>query len=309
MPKIQVAYVHDAKYVGFNFYQSMMSLDNTDLMPNHISSKSNTMGLVDARNHLVEYFLDKTDATHLWWIDSDMGFAPDTPQRLLKHELDAVGARTYGLGPVAPDGLGGFVTKSYLVAYDLVQQADGFLHYTPIDDIDKDELKEDQLSEQDKDTLELPDSNPKPIYLDLGLKTQTNQDDNNTNQQKTGVQQYVPRSHNSLDHAVSSPQPLLISPYPPSRENDKSGPRKLHKVAATGTGCILVSRRALELVRKDYGDCWFDQVSYPQRGEDKPMRISEDLSFCYRLGTVGIPIYIDLSVKTNHMKTVWVSER
>src|SRR5678816_4015859 len=103
MSKIQVAYVR-TEYVGHNFHHSMMAMDNTDLMPNHISARSTSMGLVDARNRLTEYFLDETDATHIWWIDSDMGFAPDTPQRLLKHELDVVGARTYGNGTVIHDG-------------------------------------------------------------------------------------------------------------------------------------------------------------------------------------------------------------
>lgn len=215
------------------------------------------MGIVDARNQLAEYFLDKTDATHMWWIDTDMGFAPDTPQRLVKHGLDVVGARTYGHSPIAPDGLGGWITRSYLVAYDLHQQADGFLHYTPID--------EDDIGESKKEVNDVP-----------------------TDKTEVTTEKTLPNENEDEDD-----EPNLI------------------KVAATGTGCLLVSRNALEKIRDVYdGNVWFDQVSYPKREGDKnQIRISEDMSFCYRLGTVGIPVYIDLSVRTNHMKTVWVGAK
>lgn len=219
------------------------------------------MGLVDARNNLTEYFLDRTDATHMWWIDSDMGFAPDTPQRLLKHGLDVVGARTYGYGTFAPDGLGGFVTKPYLVAYDLNVQEDGFLHFTPLEDTTEDTTEKQSTSELQED------------------------------------------SGDSSELVVWQTKPESAE----SETLDSEHTGALVQVAGTGTGCLLVSRRALELVRNEFGDCWFDQVSYPQRGERKPMRISEDLSFCYRLGVVGIGVYIDLDVRTNHMKTLWVS--
>jgi hypothetical protein len=36
--------------------------------------------------------------------------------------------------------------------------------------------------------------------------------------------------------------------------------------------------------------------------------LSEDLSFCWRLGERGIPLWIDSRVKTSHAKTIWVSE-
>lgn len=276
MTKIQVAYVHDGITIGFNFYQSMMSLSQQDLMPKHISARANTMGLVDARNQLTEYFLDKTDAQYLWWIDSDMGFAEDTPQRLAAHNLDCVGARCYGYGPVAPlvhDGLGGYVTKPYLVAYDLYVREDGFLHYTLID------------------------------YLDAP------QSDNNELPNKTNVVTEKP----SPDYdPIDEPTQPFPAPDPNKPEDDEEikSQNNLHKVAATGTGCLLVSRKALMLIREQFGDVWFDQVSYPKREGDKTqMRISEDLSFCYRLSVVGIPVHIDMDVRTNHMKTIWVSDR
>ncbi len=179
-----------------------------------------------------------------------MGFTRNTPQLLAKHGVDAVGARTYGLGPVSHDGLGGFVTKQYLVAYDMYQQEDGFTHFALIEDPTMDKFKNEAVTDKDKAT---PDTTP------------------------------------------------LVD------EDEDDSEVKLLKVAATGTGCFLVSRNALLKVRAEFGDTWFNLISYPQRGEQKPMTVSEDISFCYRLGCVGVEIFIDLNIKTNHMKTVWIS--
>lgn len=76
------------------------------------------------------------------------------------------------------------------------------------------------------------------------------------------------------------------------------------QVAGTGTGCLLVSRNAAEKVRASYGDTWFDQIRYPKTR----MIVSEDLSFCYRLATVGIGVYIHTGVRTSHAKTTWIQE-
>ncbi|HEU4543558.1 MAG TPA: hypothetical protein VFR23_20670 [Jiangellaceae bacterium] len=76
------------------------------------------------------------------------------------------------------------------------------------------------------------------------------------------------------------------------------------RVAGTGTGCLLIHRSAGEKVRAEYGDVWFDPVKYPDG-----RFVSEDLSFCYRLGQVGIPVHVDTAIQTTHAKTFWLSER
>lgn len=219
--KVQIAYVHQ-NVVTHSFHHSMMSLTNASshiLMPYNLAARGNTMALPEARNELMRYFLEDTDATHIWWIDTDMGFAPDTVEMLLDTELDVVGALTYGNSEYEPDGLGGYKTTSFMVAYDFVKQQDGFMHYT-------------------------------------------------------------------LKHDVClNGEPQLV--------------------AATGTGCLLVSREAAAKVHASHAYAWFDQVAYP--GITPVARISEDLSFCYRLSTVGIPIYVHTGVRTNHMKNVWLS--
>jgi hypothetical protein len=75
------------------------------------------------------------------------------------------------------------------------------------------------------------------------------------------------------------------------------------RVAGTGAACLLIHRTAAEKVRAEHGDSWFDPVRYPDG-----RFVSEDLSFCYRLGSVGIPIHVDTAVKTTHAKQVWVGE-
>lgn len=43
-----------------------------------------TMGVATGRNKIAACFLDDTDAEWLWFIDTDMGFGPDTVDRLVK---------------------------------------------------------------------------------------------------------------------------------------------------------------------------------------------------------------------------------
>jgi hypothetical protein len=43
-----------------------------------------TGGISEGRNEVAKAFLDTTDGDWLWFIDTDMGFAPDTVQRLVR---------------------------------------------------------------------------------------------------------------------------------------------------------------------------------------------------------------------------------
>jgi hypothetical protein len=49
-----------------------------------IAKECGSSGIVDGRNKVAAAFLDETDADWLLWIDSDMGFAPDSLDRLLE---------------------------------------------------------------------------------------------------------------------------------------------------------------------------------------------------------------------------------
>jgi hypothetical protein len=80
-------------------------------------------------------------------------------------------------------------------------------------------------------------------------------------------------------------------------------PETLVQVAGTGAAFLLIHRSVLERIRKDDGDHWFDFVSYKDG-----MQVSEDLSFCYRVGKYEIPIFVHTGVKVSHHKEFWLSE-
>jgi glycosyltransferase involved in cell wall biosynthesis len=72
----------------------------------------------------------------------------------------------------------------------------------------------------------------------------------------------------------------------------------LLEVSATGAACLLVHRTVLEKVRARYGDHWFDPVTHPTG----PTTFSEDLSFCVRLASLDIPVFVHTGVGTTHDK-------
>ncbi len=75
------------------------------------------------------------------------------------------------------------------------------------------------------------------------------------------------------------------------------------QVAGTGAACLLVHRTVLEKVRAEHGDVWFDQLR-----DSKGDVVGEDLSFCLRVGSVGIPVFVHTGVKTSHLKDLYVLE-
>lgn len=82
--------------------------------PGLLSVRAGTDGLVAARNTVVENFL-ATDGEWLLWIDSDMGFSPDTVYRLFasadKTDRPIVGGLCFASREYADDGMGGYLTR------------------------------------------------------------------------------------------------------------------------------------------------------------------------------------------------------
>lgn len=74
-------------------------------------------------------------------------------------------------------------------------------------------------------------------------------------------------------------------------------------VAGTGAACLLIHRSILQRIRDEHGDVWFDRVLYPSG-----QRVSEDLSFCYRVNQVGAAVHVHTGVRTTHHKQVWLAE-
>lgn len=74
-------------------------------------------------------------------------------------------------------------------------------------------------------------------------------------------------------------------------------------VAGTGGAFILIHRSALEKLRAEYGDHWFDQI-YDHAGDI----VGEDIAFCGRLLKAGIVPQVHTGVKTTHHKEMWIGE-
>jgi len=175
-------------------------------------------GMVEARNLVFRRWLDETPHEWLWWIDTDMGFAPDVVDRLLDAadpaERPVVGGLCFAAQEVATDGMGGRRIRLAPTVYAPAKDRDG----------------------------------------QVGFSVRWHFPDNT-----------------------------------------------LIQVAGTGSACLLVHRSAAEKVRAQHGDAWCDPVRYPDG-----RWVSEDLSFCWRLSTVGVPVFVHTGVQTTHHKQVWI---
>jgi hypothetical protein len=113
-----LAYVHDSE-VAYSWHRSMLDLVAYDLQHHQrivggggwFGMRHGTGGLVEARNKVAAQFLDG-DAEWLFWIDTDMGFAGDTVDRLLDsadpEERPVVGALCFAQSEIALDEMGGY---------------------------------------------------------------------------------------------------------------------------------------------------------------------------------------------------------
>ena len=75
-------------------------------------------------------------------------------------------------------------------------------------------------------------------------------------------------------------------------------------VAATGSACILIHRSVFEKIREEEGDHWYDRIANPYVGG----MMGEDISFCLRAASHGIPAFVHTGVRTTHLKNFWLSE-
>jgi hypothetical protein len=73
---------------------------------------------------------------------------------------------------------------------------------------------------------------------------------------------------------------------------------QLVQVGATGAACILIHRSVLQTMRNQFPEPWpwFAEQVY----DGRPM--SEDITFCLRAGSLGVPIWVHTGIKTGHVK-------
>lgn len=139
---VTVAYLHD-NLDAHCWHQSLIELIGWDLAHEGRivrggwqSMKPGTGGLVEGRNEVVASFLADDRADWLWWVDTDMGFAPDTADRLLAAadpaERPIVGGLCFAWRELGPDGMGGFHAAPRPTIFDWLPDNDppGFVGRT-----------------------------------------------------------------------------------------------------------------------------------------------------------------------------------
>ncbi len=135
MGAVVVAYVHD-KQVTYSWHHSMIELVGWDLTHEarvmrggYVSMKCGTDGLTDARNKAVKLFLEEDRADWLFWIDTDMGFAADTLDRLIEAadpvDRPIVGGLAFTQREEASDEMGGWRCLATPTVFDWTALDDG----------------------------------------------------------------------------------------------------------------------------------------------------------------------------------------
>lgn len=77
------------------------------------------------------------------------------------------------------------------------------------------------------------------------------------------------------------------------------------RCAGTGGACLFIHRTVLEAMREQVGDHWFTPVA--GAGGDPQEPFSEDLSFCVRLGQLGVPLHVHTGIRTGHQKPAFLT--
>ena len=117
--RVVISYVH-SNDVAINFHHSIFQLwghllqQNSPVLAGWLPMRYGTGGLVEARNKTAALFLE-TEHEWLWTLDTDMGFTPDTLDRLLEAadpvERPVVGALCFINSETGGDGMGGVTAQ------------------------------------------------------------------------------------------------------------------------------------------------------------------------------------------------------
>lgn len=132
-PDTVLAYLHDDE-VASSFLHSVLDLVIWDMSHDqHLATyeqmRCGTLGIVDRRNQVAADFLG-LDFEWLFAVDSDMGFKPDTLDRLIEAadpvERPIVGGLCFTWKEIELDGLGGFRCVPLPTILDLTDTGDSF---------------------------------------------------------------------------------------------------------------------------------------------------------------------------------------
>lgn len=129
---VRLAYVHEPE-AAHSWHRSLIDLIGYDAahdgrLEDWSGISGGTDGLVGARNEQVRLFL-KSSAEWLFWIDTDMGFAPDSLDQLLAvaHPTDRpiVGGLCFAMRDLVHDGMGGRRNVPVPTIYDWASDGNG----------------------------------------------------------------------------------------------------------------------------------------------------------------------------------------
>lgn len=104
-PDVAIGYLHPGE-VSAAFHISMLKLmvhetARTGVPPFILANRCASGAIIAGRNDVTRDFLDRTKADWLWFVDADMGFAPDALERLLasahRYDRPVMGALCFGL--------------------------------------------------------------------------------------------------------------------------------------------------------------------------------------------------------------------
>lgn len=130
--EVVAAWVHPTE-VDASFMHSMLALVGRELLGEQrllqwMPTRCGSGGIIAARNEVASAFLE-SESEWLWWVDTDMGFAPDALDRLLAvadpESAPFVGGLCFAQMERAPDGMGGFVTEIIPALYQWHEGSDG----------------------------------------------------------------------------------------------------------------------------------------------------------------------------------------
>lgn len=134
---VLLGYLHSDELTS-SFHKSLLDLIGYDLSaPRRIAGwvmvKCPSGGIPDGRNDLAQKLIDG-DAEWLWMVDSDMGFHPDTLEKLLfcadPIERPMVGGLAFAQRELGEDGMNGFGTFPTPTIFDATEHDDGFIRMT-----------------------------------------------------------------------------------------------------------------------------------------------------------------------------------
>src|SRR5207344_1894967 len=137
---VTVAYVHE-KQTATSFHHCMISMIGWDLAHEgriirggYKAWTCGTDGLTDSRNKLVAAWMAEHQSDWLFWVDTDMGFHPDTLDRLFAAAdpqlRPVVGALCFTQREEESDGMGGWRCRATPTVFDWTVLDDGQMGFS-----------------------------------------------------------------------------------------------------------------------------------------------------------------------------------